>query len=117
MACDYDRMEAHEAVDAIMGEASKRDVSDIYFLPGENGCTVMFKFEGCQEVFTRLGLAFGQQCVTRIKVMAQLLTYRNHIAQDGVIVDGEKFPGVEFRVAVMPSIYGERVTVRLRNSS
>ena len=45
--------------------------------------------------------------------MANLLTYKNQIAQDGVIKDEEKFPQVEFRVAVMPTVDGERITIRI----
>ncbi len=45
--------------------------------------------------------------------MANLLTYRNQTSQDGVIKDETGFPGVEFRVAVMPTVDGERITVRI----
>jgi type II secretory ATPase GspE/PulE/Tfp pilus assembly ATPase PilB-like protein len=113
----YEQLEAHEIVDAVLTEAAERHASDIYFLPETSRCTVGFKLDGVQEISAILPSGVGQQCVTRLKVMAQMLTYRNHIAQDGVIVDNSRFGNVEFRVAAMPTINGERVTVRLQDRS
>jgi type II secretory ATPase GspE/PulE/Tfp pilus assembly ATPase PilB-like protein len=53
----------------------------------------------------------GRQCLTHIKVLAKLLTYRTQIAQDGVI----RLPKAELRVATMPTLFGERITIRILN--
>jgi type II secretory ATPase GspE/PulE/Tfp pilus assembly ATPase PilB-like protein len=49
--------------------------------------------------------------------MASLLTYKNQVSQDGVIRDDKALPGLELRVAVMPTINGERVTIRVLDAN
>ncbi|MFA6715265.1 MAG: ATPase, T2SS/T4P/T4SS family [Victivallaceae bacterium] len=108
-----DKLEPYEIVDLILRETVKLGASDIYWLPEEDDCRICCRVGGVQKPLHQLDNIKGLQCITRIKVMANLLTYRNQVAQDGVIKDGEKFPGVEFRVAVMPTVNGERITLRI----
>jgi type II secretory ATPase GspE/PulE/Tfp pilus assembly ATPase PilB-like protein len=49
--------------------------------------------------------------VARLKVLAELLTYRNDVPQEGRIRGNE--PGVEVRVSTFPTLYGEKAVVRL----
>ncbi len=111
------KMEPHKIVDLVLKEAAERKASDIYWLPENDRYTIRFRTNGVQEDFAETDADTGQQCTTRIKVMAQLLTYRNKVSQDGVITDAERYPGFEFRVAVMPTVDGERVTIRIQDRS
>ncbi|MFA7186436.1 MAG: ATPase, T2SS/T4P/T4SS family [Victivallales bacterium] len=110
---DTKNMEAHKIADMILAEAVSIAASDIYILPAEHSCAVRARAGGRQVDICELPSDKGLQCISRIKVMAGLLTYRSQVSQDGVIVDESLFPGVEFRVSVMPSIFGERTTVRV----
>lgn len=110
---DTKNIEAHKIADLILEEAVRIKASDIYILPSETVCQVRARVGGKQVDICEVPADKGLQCISRIKVMAGLLTYRSQISQDGVIVDESLFPGVEFRVAVMPSIFGERTTIRL----
>ncbi len=49
--------------------------------------------------------------VTRLKVLANLLTYRTDVPQEGRIRDGNS--AVEMRVSTLPTLYGEKAVVRL----
>ena len=49
--------------------------------------------------------------VSRLKVMADLLTYRTDVPQEGRIRD--RFDGVEMRISTFPTLFGERAVVRL----
>lgn len=110
-------MEPHEIVDLVLRRAVELHASDIYWLPGIDGFSVRCKINGVQGDMFRISPEAGNQCTSRLKVMASLLTYRSQVSQDGVIKDESRFPGVEFRVAVMPTVDGERITVRILDKS
>ena len=109
--------EAPETVDGILREAVALKASDIYWIPGKDSFSVLCKVDGVQRKLRSIDPATGLQCATRLKVMAQLLSYRSQVAQDGVIRDAAAFPGIEFRVAIMPTVHGERVNLRLVDKS
>jgi len=106
-------LEAPELVDEILREAVALKASDVYWTPGRNSYAVLCKVDGVHRPLRKLEPAMGTQCVARLKVMAQLLSYRSQVAQDGVIRDEASFPGVEFRAGTMPTAFGERLNLRL----
>lgn len=107
----------YEIVDAILQYAVEHEASDIYWLPGAEQYQIKLRIAGRQSQLTTVPLDSGLQCITRIKVLAGLLTYRSQIDQDGVIHDYQPVSGSEFRVAVMPTIHGERITLRIQTKS
>ncbi len=114
---NLDKLEPPRIVDLVLLEAAERKASDIYWLPGKEHYTIRFRVNGIQEDFIDLKAINAHQCTTRMKIMSQLQTYQNRVSQDGVIADPERYPGLEFRVAVMPTVDGERVTIRLLDHS
>lgn len=110
-------MEPHKIVDLALRRAIELQASDLYWLPELGGFSIRCKVNGVQRDMYSISSEAGHQCTTRLKVMASLLTYRSQVSQDGVIKDEKLFPGVEFRVAVMPTVDGERITVRLLDKS
>ncbi|OGV66705.1 MAG: hypothetical protein A2498_03665 [Lentisphaerae bacterium RIFOXYC12_FULL_60_16] len=105
--------EPQDFIARILKEAIQAGASDIYLLPSRMDLEVRFKVNGIQRDAARVPCEFGEKCVTRVKVLAGLLTYRTRISQDGVIHEGNGHERVELRVAVMPSRYGERITIRV----
>lgn len=98
-------------VKTILSEAVARQVSDVYLLPEKERILVRWRSGGKQEDVTELQREIGEQCLTHLKVLAGLLTYRTSVAQDGVI--RWESPAMEMRVASMPTVFGERLTIRL----
>jgi len=113
MSVDPTNLEPHEFVDDALNEAIALGASDVYWLPGKDAVVLRFKIGGVQRHVVDLRPDYGTQCVTRLKVLANLLTYRTSVAQDGAIRGTGRFPETELRVGAMPTIHGERVTVRL----
>ncbi len=105
--------EPQELVQHVLAEGVAAGASDIYWLPHAAGMRVAMRVDGVQRPVVELGVEYGQQCVARIKVLSQLLTYRTRVAQDGAIRDPARWGGTELRVAVMPSAHGERLSVRI----
>ena len=98
-------------VRGILDAALAAGASDIYWLPREEKVEVRFRVNGQQVPHCAIAGEIGRQCLTHVKVLAKLLTYRTQIAQDGVI----RMDRVELRVATMPTLFGERITIRVLN--
>ncbi|GEM_PF-93518 len=113
MKSDKKNNEVPAYVDKILLEALGKKASDVYWLPKKDSYNIRFRIDGVQVDICSIGREFGDQCVNRIKVLSGLLTYRTKIAQDGVIRGVANFAEAELRVAAMPTIHGERLTIRI----
>jgi type II secretory ATPase GspE/PulE/Tfp pilus assembly ATPase PilB-like protein len=86
----------------------------VHLLPTPAGLEIRWRLDG---VLASLGVyppGTSANVITRLKILADLLTYRNDTPQEGRI-RGEA--GVEMRVSTLPSLYGEKGVVRLFRSS
>jgi type II secretory ATPase GspE/PulE/Tfp pilus assembly ATPase PilB-like protein len=100
-------------VERILTEAAKSNVSDVHFQPEQNGMDIRFRTDG---VLHRIGLipaSRSPQIVARLKVLADLLTYKTTTPQEGRIRAG-RLPNMvkEMRISTTPTLHGERVVVR-----
>ena len=106
-------IEPPEFVEKLLRDALAANASDIYMLPGRDALVVRCKTPAGERELAILPRDYGSQCVARVKVLASILTYRTSIAQDGAIHGRDGFEGVELRVATLPTLFGERVTIRV----
>ena len=109
----HETLEPHEFVDEVLARALADGASDVYWLPARDKVTVRAKVAGEKVLLALIPREYGERCITRIKVLGKLLTYRTEIAQDGAIRAGGDRPDAELRVASMPTSYGERITIRV----
>ena len=96
-------------VDALLLRAIDTGASDAHFEPTDSGMLVRFRFDGLLHEADRLPLDVAVNVIARLKVLAGLLTYRLDVPQEGAFV----LRGVDVRVAVFPTVRGERAAVRL----
>ena len=100
-------------VERILTEAAKANVSDVHFQPEKNGMEIRFRTDG---VLHRIGLIPAErtpQIAARLKVLADLLTYRTNVSQEGRIRAGRLANiAKEMRISTTPTLHGERVVVR-----
>jgi general secretion pathway protein E len=101
-------------VNSTLYDALKTGASDIHFECGNSGLNVKYRIDG---VMASVGGIQGQdnadQAISRVKVMAQLDISERRIPQDGrfkVITQGRE---VDFRVSIMPSVFGEDAVLRV----
>lgn len=113
----YHQEEPQTLVERILTEAVDKMASDVYWLPCANHVDVRFRIDGDQVNIAELPLELGEKCITRIKVLAGLLTYRTKIAQDGVIRGAGGKSGTEMRASVMPTSHGERISIRIMRNT
>ncbi|MES2298130.1 MAG: GspE/PulE family protein [Pseudomonadota bacterium] len=101
-------------VDAAIYDAWKAGASDIHFECDRNGVRVKLRLDGVLVRASELpDRVRAEEVISRIKVLAQLDIAERRIPQDGRfrIELGER--ELDFRVSIMPSIFGEDAVVRL----
>lgn len=103
---------AVEIADAALTAAQAASASDVHFVPVENGLEMMWRIDGVLHPIERLPKELASNVVSRLKVMAELLTYRTDTPQEGRIRNSQ-FGSVEMRVSTFPTLFGEKAVVRL----
>ena len=98
---------------ALIGEAFRDYASDIHIEPYEERCRVRFRLDG--KLTERYVVERRQYAplVNQIKILANLDISEKRLPQDGRILydrNGNKF---DVRVSTLPTIYGEKVVLRL----
>ncbi|HHI96715.1 MAG TPA: type II/IV secretion system protein, partial [Thermodesulfatator atlanticus] len=104
-------------INRVLIRASRAGASDIHFDPGEREALVRLRLDGVLHEYRRFPMQLYPQVVARIKVMANLNVAEKLVPQDGRmrIKIGER--EFDIRVSVLPTIFGERVVLRLLEQS
>ena len=102
-------------VDELLQKAAESGASDVHFEPTRKQLLVRFRLDGVLSTVETLPSSLAENVITRLKVLAGLLTYHNDIPQEGrmeapAVVDEHV---LDRRLAVFPTIYGQRAVVRL----
>jgi len=113
----YDEMDAQDVVsvvDDLLQKAVKSGASDVHFEPTGSELTVKFRLDGVLSTIEKLPKTVSDNVIARLKVLGGLLTYRNDIPQEGRIeIDSSQDGVIDQRLAVFPTIHGQRAVVRL----
>jgi type IV pilus assembly protein PilB len=105
-------------VNAVLTSAIKRRASDIHLEPFERMFRVRFRVDGVLEEIMRPPLKLKNAITSRIKVMAQLDIAERRLPQDGRIkLKLGRGQEMDFRVSVLPTIFGEKIVLRLLDKS
>ncbi|HOL32173.1 MAG TPA: ATPase, T2SS/T4P/T4SS family, partial [Anaerohalosphaeraceae bacterium] len=107
-------------VEQLLSEAIRYGASDVHFEPTAKSLLVKFRLDGSLNTVETLPKAISENIIARLKVLAGLLTYRNDIPQEGrmegfkdISVASEAGTITDLRLAVFPTIYGQRAVVRI----
>jgi type IV pilus assembly protein PilB len=105
-------------VNAVLTSAIKRRASDIHLEPFERMFRVRFRVDGVLEEIMRPPLKLKNAITSRVKVMAQLDIAERRLPQDGRIkLKLGRGQEMDFRVSVLPTIFGEKIVLRLLDKS
>jgi type IV pilus assembly protein PilB len=105
-------------VNALLTDAIRKRASDVHVEPFEKLLRVRFRIDGVLYEIMQPPLRLKNAITSRIKVMAQLDIAERRLPQDGRIkmkLTGGK--EMDFRVSVLPTIFGEKVVLRLLDKS
>jgi type IV pilus assembly protein PilB len=104
-------------VNLILTDSVKRGASDIHLEPYETEMRVRFRVDGVLQTVMSPPLRLKDAMTSRIKIMAKLDIAEKRLPQDGRIMikyraDGKK-KELDFRVSSVPTLYGEKIVMRL----
>lgn len=101
-------------VDAAIYDAWKAGASDIHFECDRSGVKVKLRLDGVLVPASELAdRVCAEEVISRIKVLAQLDIAERRVPQDGRFRIELGSRELDFRVSIMPSIFGEDAVVRL----
>ncbi len=104
-------------VNHILFQAAKRSASDIHIEPLEKEISVRYRIDGVLHEVTTPPKRIQGALVSRIKIMANLNIAEKRKPQDGRIQIKVADKAIDIRVSVLPTIFGEKIVLRLLDKS
>ncbi|MCM8809913.1 MAG: GspE/PulE family protein [Candidatus Omnitrophica bacterium] len=104
-------------VNGILSEGISKKASDILIEPLENHILVRYKIDGVWTKGLELPKTVLLSLLTRIKVIANLNIAERRLPQEGRFKLKLKERFVDFRVSIIPSFLGEKVSIRILDRS
>ena len=104
-------------VNLVLTDAVKRGASDIHMEPYEKEFRVRFRIDGVLQAIMSPPLKLKDAITSRLKIMSKLDISEKRLPQDGRIMlkmqIGGKRKQLDFRVSTLPTLWGEKIVLRL----
>ncbi len=101
-------------LDSTLYDALQDGASDVHLECTEQGLRIRVRIDGAmQDVRSLGGSATAEQLVSRLKVMAELDIGERRLPQDGRFKLRMNGREIDFRLSIMPSIFGEDAVIRV----
>jgi general secretion pathway protein E len=101
-------------VSSTLYDALKAGASDVHLESTGNGLTIKYRVDGVlMPAETMPGTELAEQVISRIKVMSELDIAERRVPQDGRFKARRDGRDIDFRVSVMPSVFGEDAVLRI----
>ncbi|MEZ4703929.1 MAG: type IV-A pilus assembly ATPase PilB [Bdellovibrionota bacterium] len=105
-------------VNLILTDSVKKNASDIHIEPYEKSFRVRFRIDGVLYEVMKPPLKLKNAITSRIKIMSKLDIAERRLPQDGRIkLKLSKNKEMDFRVSVLPTLFGEKLVLRLLDKS
>jgi type IV pilus assembly protein PilB len=115
---DVDDTPVVRFINKILLDAIKKGASDIHFEPYEKRYRVRLRIDGVLREVASPPIAMGGRLSARVKVMSRMDTAERRIPQDGRIkMRISKNKSIDFRVNTCPTLFGEKIVLRILDSS
>jgi type II secretory ATPase GspE/PulE/Tfp pilus assembly ATPase PilB-like protein len=114
---DTDANHAPEVLERLVRQAERAGASDIHLQMRGQTAEVAFRLDGVIAPVSGLPAEVAECVFGRIKFLARLKTYQESMPQDGRIDRQELGIQNDVRVATYPTVSGEKIVLRLFNSS
>ncbi|KAF0190753.1 MAG: type IV pilus assembly protein PilB [Gammaproteobacteria bacterium] len=101
-------------VNKILLDSIKRGASDVHFEPYEKMYRVRYRMDGILQQVASPPVALANKIASRIKIMSRLDISERRVPQDGRMkMTLSKNRAIDFRVSSCPTLFGEKICVRL----
>ena len=105
-------------VNKMLLDAINRSASDIHMEPYENRYRVRYRVDGVLYEITSPPFALAGRLAARVKILSRLDIAERRVPQDGRMkLRLSRNRSIDFRVSTLPTLYGEKVVIRLLDST
>jgi len=104
-------------VNVILTDAIKKEASDIHIEPYEKIFRVRYRIDGVLYEIMNPPMKMKNAIISRVKIMSSLDIAERRLPQDGRIKLKTKGKEMDFRVSVLPTLFGEKIVLRLLDKS
>lgn len=105
-------------VNQLLADALQKRASDIHIEPYEKIYRIRYRLDGILRVIATPPISLAGRIASRIKVMAHLDISEKRQPQDGRIKSGGlAHTSIDCRVSVLPTLWGEKIVLRLQDPS
>ena len=108
---------APEILEKLVQRAEAAGASDIHLQMRGKAAEVAFRLDGVISPVSELSDTIAERVIGRVKFLARLKTYQESLPQDGRIDHADISSANDIRVATYPTVTGEKIVLRLFNSS
>lgn len=108
---------AVELVDRIIEKAVRLRASDVHIEPQADMVRIRCRIDGFLREVLRLPLSVHSSLVSRVKIMAEMNIAEKRVPQDGRVQVKVLDHDVDLRVSSIPTIYGEKLVLRILDKS
>src|SRR5437660_3419067 len=112
-----DQVPVVRLVNMILLEGIQRGASDIHLEPEEKMLHVRYRVDGLLQDVMTPAKKLEPAIVSRLKIMANLDIAERRLPQDGRIKFREASREIDFRVSIIPALFGESVVLRILDKS
>ena len=104
-------------VNKLMVDAIRRKASDIHLEPYEKDFRVRFRIDGMLHDMGHPPISLAPRIIARVKVMSRMDIAERRVPQDGRIkLKLSRSRAIDFRVNSLPTLYGEKIVMRVLDS-
>ncbi|MEN8603069.1 ATPase, T2SS/T4P/T4SS family [Microbacterium rhizosphaerae] len=104
-------------VNLLITQAINDRASDIHIEPGERYLTVRFRIDGVLHEMQRADRAIQDGIISRLKIMSAIDIAERRRPQDGRLSVTHEGRQVDLRVATLPTVWGEKIVMRILDNS
>ncbi|HEY8279176.1 MAG TPA: type IV-A pilus assembly ATPase PilB [Bdellovibrionota bacterium] len=104
-----------QLVNQVLVDAIKKKASDIHIEPYETSFRIRIRIDGALYEAMKPPFQVKNAVIARIKIMAKMDIAEKRLPQDGRIKIRTPFGEMDFRVSSMPTVFGEKMVLRLLN--
>jgi type IV pilus assembly protein PilB len=102
-----------KVVNYLLGRAASDTASDIHVEPQVERTRVRYRVDGLLFDLLEIPKALHLAVVSRLKIISRLDIAERRLPQDGSFASRIQGRDIDFRVSTLPTIYGEKVVLRL----
>lgn len=109
----YNKEDILEFLNELIFYSLKENVSDIHIESKESDIKIRVRIDGILKYYQDLNKNFGLKLMTKLKLMSELDIGEKRLPQDGRFKARYRNEKIDFRVSLIPTIFGERCVLRI----